>query len=161
MAIQLAYKAEQIGLLLDGCYGGIHVHDNSTSQAIPAGATYTKINQFVDNDTISNNITPDAANDKITITKNGKYSIFGSLNFKDGANVEWWATVFVDGVEQDEVHLNRKMGAGGDVGSGSQLGTFEVTNAPIDVDVRVRHDNALTQNMTLTYSNILCRLEGL
>lgn len=136
-------------------FAGIHVHDASTAQSIATGATYTKLTAFTDN-SASLNCTADVANDKITITKTGYYLILGSFNFSSGtANVVWRVAPFLNGVELDEIHVNRKTGAAGDVGSASFCGVYSVSTANLDIDCRARHDNGSAVNLTITYANFL------
>lgn len=138
----------------EGIFGGIHLHDNSTGQNIGTGVTYTKITSFTDNE-YSANVTSDAANDKITITKAGIYRVSGSFSFEsDTPNVVFFGAPFLGGIEQDNIHFNRKVSVAGDVGSASFTGFIDVTTAPVDLDFRVRHDNGGTVAITLTYANI-------
>ena len=138
----------------DGIYGGIHIHDGSTAQEIDTGTTYEKITLFTDN-SYAENVTPDVANDKITITIPGRYRVAGQMSFSSGtANVVWWGAAFWNGVEQDQVHFKRKTSTSNDVGSASLNGFVDVTSVPTDVDFRVRHDNGAGINFTLEYGNI-------
>ena len=138
----------------DGIFAEIHVHDGSTAQSIPTGTTYTKSTAFVDNGE-SSNCTADATNDKITITKTGRYLVSGQVSFSSGtANVTWFGTVFLNGVEQDKVHFTDKVGAAGDIDSASFTGIIDVTTANWDLDMRVRHDNGGSVNLTISYANL-------
>lgn len=137
-----------------GIFGGIHVHDNSTPQSIPTGTTYTKITSFTDNNE-SSNVTSDATNDKITITTPGCYQLTGSFSFSSGtSNVIYWVAPFLDGVEKESIHFKRKVSVAGDVGAASLNGVINVATAPIDIDVRVRHNNVGSINFTLEYANL-------
>jgi len=139
---------------LAGIFGGIHVHDNAVAQSIPAGATYTKSTVFADNSDGFSDVTPDAANDKITLNTAGYYLVNCSLNFYDGTNnVVWWASVFVGGVEYDQIHIHRKISTANDVGSASMSGILKAATVPVDLDIRVRHDNVGAINLTITYAN--------
>ena len=107
----------------DNIYGGIHVHDNGTSQSIATGSTYIKVTAFTDNEP-SSNVTSDASNDKITITKTGIYRVSGAFSFDSGtANAVFFGAPFLDGVEQDNIHWNRKVANANDVGSASFTGS--------------------------------------
>lgn len=154
------YKVKTYGSLLatdyiyhDGTYAGIYVADASATQAIPTGTTYTKCTLFTTNG-LSSNCTADSTNDKITITHPGKYFVTGSFSVKSGTNnVELKGALFLDGVEQSNVHWERKIGTAGDVGSASFCG-FISSAANKDVDFRLRHDNAGSVNVTVTYANL-------
>lgn len=143
-----------------GTFAGIHVHDASTAQTIATGTAYAKITAFTDNDP-SNDCTADAANDKITITRAGVYKVGGSASFySDTNNVTWKATAFLDGVEQDNVHWECKIGTGADLGNASFSGFIDVTSVPVDLDLRMRHDQGGDVALTITYSNLNVSFEG-
>lgn len=136
-----------------GIYGELHIHDNSTSQAIPTGATYTKLTCFPGIGFCSN-VTCDTANDKITFTKTGKYRVGASLSFLCGTNnVEWKATAFLNNVEQDQIHFERKIGTAGDIGNAGVTGFVNVTTVPWDLDLRAKHDNGGSIDLTVRYGN--------
>lgn len=78
-----------------GTFAGIHFHDASTAQAIATGTTYTKLTAFTDNDPASN-ATSDATNDKVTITKAGKYLLSWHMSFDaDTNNLLWFIAPFL------------------------------------------------------------------
>jgi hypothetical protein len=138
---------------LDGVFGEIYTHENSTTQSIPTGATYTKVINF-DANGESNNCTPDFTNSKITITKPGTYFVSCPVSFTEaGSNENWFMSIFADGVEQDDIHFERRIGTGGDYGSASMSGFISASSA-IDVDLRVRHDNAGARTLTVRYCNL-------
>ncbi len=144
----------------DGCYAEIHVHDASAAQSIPTGTTYTKLTSFADNG-FSSNCTPDATNNKITFTKTGIYKVSCSMNFSSGtANTVFWIAPFLNGVEQDHIHIKRKISASGDVGSATMVGIIDVTSTSIDLDIRARHDNGSAVNLTIEYSNLTVEYLG-
>ena len=156
---QLTQTTREVQVALDGAHASIYVDDNSVAQSIASGATYVKIDAF-DTNGNSSNCTPDAANDKITITKDGTYHATCSVSFTgSGSNVNWFGAIFVDGVEQSNVHFERKIGTGGDYGSASVSGLLTISGAPKDVDFRLRHDGA-TQNVTVRYCNLMVHLVG-
>jgi len=135
-------------------FAEIYLHDESTAQSIATGATYTKFTGWTTNGQ-SNNCTSDAANDKITITKPGRYKIDGTLSGSSGtANVVFLGSVFWNGIEQNQIHWNRKFSTAGDVGSVSFNGIVDVTSVPTDIDLRLRHDAGAAVNFTANYGNI-------
>jgi hypothetical protein len=137
-----------------GCFAGIHVHDASTAQTIATGASYTKSTAFTDNDPAAN-ATSDAANDKITLTKTGYYRVWGSISFTTNTNnVVVKAAAFLNGVEQDSIHCERKIGTGADIGSMSFVGTIDATTAPWDLDMRLAHDYGSDITVTVKYANL-------
>ena len=138
----------------EGTFAEIHSHDNATTQSIPTGATYTKITTL-DNNGENANCTADATNDKITITKTGRYLVNGSFSFSCGTNnVTFFGSAFLNDVEQNQIHWTRKIATGGDIGSASFTGIIDVTITPWDLDVRFRHDNVGDITLTLSYANI-------
>lgn len=147
-------------LIQQGIYAGIYVADGSTAQSIANGTTYIKSTAFTTNGN-SSNCTSDAANDKITITKTGKYMVLGTCSFTSGTNsVVWRSCAFLGGVEQSNIHWARKVGTGSDVGSASFMGTINVASVPVDLDVRFRHDQAGAVNITIVYSNVTVNYLG-
>jgi hypothetical protein len=135
-------------------YADIHCHAAVVAQNIPTGATYTKITAFTENG-VSMNCTPDQANDKITITRPGNYQVGGTISFTCDTNaVLWQVGVFLDGVEVENLHFQAKIGTGTDAATGGIVGFLPVATAPLDIDVRVRHDNGGTVALTVAYANI-------
>lgn len=139
-------------------YAGIYVSDGSTGQNILTGTSYTKLTGFTTNGE-SYNCTADAANDKITITKAGKYWVSGSFSFSGSANVTFRICLFYDNTEISKIHLARKLGSGGDVGSASFSGILSAS-ANKDIDCRVRHDSIGTESITLQYANFTIHYIG-
>lgn len=138
----------------DGCYGEIHLHDNSTAQAVATGATYAKFTLWGDNG-LSQHCTADVTNDKITFTKPGIYRVSGSFNFScDTNNIDFLGTVFLNSVEQDHIHFERKISTGGDIGSAGFTGLIDVTTIGWDLDFRVRHSGVGSVDFTLGYGNL-------
>jgi hypothetical protein len=153
-AANFAKKKAKIKNIVGIAFAEIYENDASTPQSIPDGITYTKLTHFVTNG-LSQNCTPDAANDKITITKPGIYKVSCSLNFSAGAAASTWRiAIFLDGVEQNNCHIMRKIAAAGDTGSASVTGFIDVTSANLDVDVRARHDEGSSTNITIVYANL-------
>jgi hypothetical protein len=147
-------------LMQQGVFAEIHVHDNTTAQSIPTGATYTKCTLFADNGE-SANCTPDVTNDKITITKAGKYRISGAMSFTAGTNnVVFKGAPFLAGVEIDNIHWERKVSTGSDIGSASFTGFIDVTADNTDLDFRVAHDAGGAVDFTLKYGNLNVELVG-
>jgi hypothetical protein len=143
-----------------GTFAGIYVNDGVTAQNIATGTTYTKMTHFATNEE-SSNCTADQANDKITITKTGRYYVNWSLSFTtDTNNITLRATVFLNGTEQNSPHAARKIGTGADVGSMSGGGIINVTTAPWDLDLRCRHDGVGTVAVTPLYSNLTVNYVG-
>ena len=143
-----------VSYFYNGIFADIFVEDGITAQAIPTGAIYTKLTGFT-NDGIAENVTPDFANNKITLTKKGRYLVNNSFSAGSGTNnVTFKYVAFLNGVEQDQIHAHRKYSVAGDLGSSSMCGIINVDTVPIDIDIRTRHDNAGSINLTPTYANL-------
>ena len=137
-----------------GTFAEIYVADGSTAQTIATGASYVKLTGFA-TDGQSSNMTSDVANDKITITKTGRYLVNCSMNGSSATpNVTFIFSAFLNGVEQSQVHAHRKYAAGGDNGSCSLSGIIDVTTASWDLDIRARHDDGSSVDFTPTYMNL-------
>lgn len=135
-------------------FAEIHIDDATASQSIPTGTGYTKITLWTDNG-LSENATPDQANNKITITKAGKYLVNGSFNFSAGtANLTWRGALFLDGVEQDKIHWKRNIKNASESGSASFTGIITVPAVPKDIDLRVRHSGGASANIVIEYANL-------
>lgn len=146
---------------INNIYGEIHVHDNSTSQAIPNSAViYTKLNIWSDNG-LSNLMTPNYLTGEITASETGTYKIEASLSFRSGtSNVVTACSIFINGVEQDNAHFTRKISVAGDVGSASITGVADIVAGQI-IDIRMKHDDASPVNITVVYGNLNVELVAL
>lgn len=135
-----------------GIYCGLHVHDGTTAQTIANGTTYEKITAFTDAD-MSSNCTSDNNNDRLVVTKAGKYQINGSFSFGGSDNTTWRCAAFVGDVEDDSIHFRRKVSTGTDIGAASFTGiiTAAVNN---NVDMRCRHDEIAPKDLTINYGNM-------
>ena len=141
-------------LTQDGIFGGIHVHDASTAQAIATGTSYVKSTAFTDDD-LSSNVTSDYANDKITVPEIGVYQIDATYSMSSGtANVALFGTIFLDGVEQDQCHFTHKLATVNSVESAGITCFVNVDSVDEDIDFRVRHDNGGSVDITISYANM-------
>lgn len=150
----MAFTKTQVDRIVGGQYAEIYVHEGVTAQTIATGAGYVKCTAFAA-DGSSANCTADSANDKITITETGLYKVECSNSFTGtGTNVNWFGAIFVGGVEQDQIHFERKIGAGGDYGSTQFGGLIDIGSVPADVDLRVRHSDGTDKDITVRYANM-------
>lgn len=140
-------------------YGGIHLHDGSTAQSIATGTGYTKLTGFA-NDSLSNDCTPDYANDQITITRAGNYRLCFSTSFTCGTNnVTWKIAAFKDTTEIDTVHAQSKLAIAGDSQNISCC-EFAALTAGQNVSLRARHDQAGSINFTPIYMTLILERIG-
>jgi hypothetical protein len=137
-----------------GCYAEIHLDSGSTAQSIATGTTYAKLTGIVSNGE-SANCTADGTNSKITLTKTGRYRVSFNLSMTSGTNgVTFKAAVFWNGTEQHQIHAQTKLTTGADSQHVSGSGIVNITSATTDIDLRVRHDNGGSVNITPIYANI-------
>ena len=99
-------------------YGGISVNAGASGQTI--STTYVQITQFDTNDTSDAATTPDHTSDHITIVDAGDYMILGSFSFtgSNSAVYDVQAEKNNGATTISNVHMERKMGTGTDIGNG-------------------------------------------
>jgi hypothetical protein len=107
-----------------GQYGGIYIPENASGQTIVDG-----VPEIVDfngagglNMSSSLLVTPDAANNKITVGQGGAYSINFGSSFSGANNAEYIVQVRVNNVPQDHMTFTRLMNSMGDIGSATRSG---------------------------------------
>jgi hypothetical protein len=143
-----------------GTFAEIYVHDNTTAQSIPTGTTYTKLTAW-DTNGSSSNATADATNDKITITKTGYYEVTHSAGADSGTTgVVFDYSIFLNAVEQQQCEVTRKYATATDVGAHPISCFIDVTTVPWDVDLRARHDNVGSINLTIQDGNLHVKYIG-
>ena len=137
-------------------YADLYASDNTTSQSIPTGATYTKINQFTTaGQTNASWVTASAANDNLVVVKPGRYKIEATASTKSGtANVLLKTAIFIGGVKAANVQAERKIINANDTSLISIGGIINITAANTEVDVRVAHDNAGSVNIICVHCNL-------
>ena len=135
-------------------FAEIYVADNSTAQTIGTGTTYTKSTAFASNGE-SNNCTADATNDKITITKVGRYKVNVTLNGKiDTANTRVDFAIFKGGSICNNIKGFYEFVAANRECGGSACGIIDVTSANTDIDLRIRHDDGGDVDVTCVNVNL-------
>lgn len=120
-------------------YGGIRVANGVTAQT---GITTTPVllTAFTTNAPASALITPDQANDNITVNHTGTYFITFGTAFSGTGNSVVQMHVRVDAAETD-IGFIRKLGAGGDSGAAHCSGILALTTGAV-VTIYVETDNA-------------------
>lgn len=138
---------------LGGTYGGIHCHDNSSPQSVATGTTYATVTALIDSQ-ISNDVLVSTSTQSITINRAGVYRISFNISFyTDTNNIIGYFAAFQNGSELDNIHLERKIGTGADVGSSAASG-FARLAAGDKVSLRVRHNHTSAVAFTITYANL-------
>jgi len=100
-----------------------------------------------------NNTTPAA--DSIVITEKGRYMVIGQFSSSCGTGgVVVRKALFLNGAEVDKIHKYCKFTNQDQYDSGSFSGIIDVQTVPAYIDVRVRHDNVGSVNMTGAYGNL-------
>lgn len=136
-----------------GTFAEIYVADGSSSQSIASGAGYTKLTAFTTNGS-SANCTADQANDKITITKAGKYLVNCTVSGHDGVSgAVFKMALFYDGTEQNNIHATNKFNAGSEIDAITMSGILNAS-ANKDIDVRLSHDAGGSVDFTTNYANL-------
>ena len=120
-------------------HGQLYTSGGSGSQ--DPGTSYAKITQWDTAGISSVNVTPDTANNKITVASTGIYVVMGQFSFA-GANASIVNGVcFWNGVEQPQIAWERKLGST-DVGSASFMGIVDATTGNTDFDFRAKCNGA-------------------
>ncbi|MEK0335829.1 MAG: hypothetical protein QQN41_00130 [Nitrosopumilus sp.] len=142
------------------CYGEISVKDNATTTTLNSAAK-TQITIF-DTNGLSNNATSEHANDHIIILKAGVYDVVVPITVKNGAGSSHKvkATLWKNNgsVEFPNVHQDRDLSAGTDVGSMTLAGKIAVVeNDRIEVwaETDRASDSVVTfEDITLSLTQI-------
>lgn len=128
---------------------------NSSSpgaQNIPTGTSWTTLTHF-DTDGLSQNCTPAAASDKITITQAGYYEVQFTCNFKDNTGgVIWKMSQYLGAIGTGPNYIWQKTAGAGDVTSAAMSGFLNVTTVPVDIVMSANHDNGSTIALTVESS---------
>jgi len=134
-------------------FGEIWVKGNATADTVTTGST-TQVLRFANNGE-SNINTSDHTNDHITINKAGVYLVNVSVSFLGDPSVDWEFSVFTNNgtTECDNVHLNRKLGSGGDIGNAGAVGlcSFSVGDT---VELWYEHGAGVNKDITIQDCNL-------
>ena len=138
-----------------GTFADIYVVGNSSAQSIANGTTYVKLTHYANNGE-SSNCTSDAANDKITITKAGRYRITAnSSSYTGNAGITFTFQIFAGGTAISTIAPSeRKFTTANDIFGGVMQGFYNASSVPVDIDVRCIHDSGTSQNITVKHSNL-------
>lgn len=131
--------------------GELSVANGSTAQSIPTGATYEKLTAFT---TVGDTVEVTAVADSMVIRKAGYYFVKGSFSLSSGTvNVNTFGALFIDGIEQSDIHYERKIATTGDVGSCTMSGLVYLNIGDV-LDVRMRHEDGSAVDITVHYANL-------
>ena len=128
-------------------FGEISVEGNSTSDTI-ATNTWHQVTRF-DTASVSSRTTPDATENHITIDEAGMYLVTISVAFSGDNSVDWEASLFKNNgsTEITNVHMNRKLGSGGDIGSASMSGICDCASTDT-MELWFRHQAGVNKSIT-------------
>lgn len=138
---------------LGGSYAELHAHDNSTGQSIATGTTYAKITALIGAGPY-NDAAISTSTQEITINRAGTYRVALNVSFySDTNNVIAYFAAFKGTSELDNIHFERKIGTGADVGSSAASGYVTCAAGDI-ITLRARHDYTASVTLTVTYANL-------
>jgi hypothetical protein len=114
-------------------FGEIYVNGNATATTISAANTWYQVTVF-DTNGQSNNATPDHTNDHITVATgaDGKYLVTVSISFTGASSsdvIEFQVYKNNGATGHSNLHCERKISAGGDIGSVGISGIIDLTAA--------------------------------
>lgn len=110
-------------------YGEIYVADGSTAQT-SIGTTPAKITGFAANG-LSEGTTPDHTSDQITVGSDGVYHISFNCSWTGTTNAVYELHGRLNGAEQGNLGIHRKIGTGTDVGSAGFQGFLTLSASDI------------------------------
>jgi hypothetical protein len=130
--------------ILDLAQGGIGSisHALGSTDSTSVGTGYVKINNTAWDASVSTgDVVASHANGEITAATAGTYLVGATIGFGGSINTTFTFAVHVDGVEQPQLAVVRKLGSGGDVGSANLDGAVVLTAGQV-ADLRVKADGA-------------------
>jgi len=140
-----------------GVFGHIYVDNNSTSQG-SIGTSFVKMVNFA-TDGLSDGVTTDATNDKLTIDYDGVYEVSFDVAFSGSSNTTFEIHAFKNGTELVEVGSIRKIGLSGDVGALAKSQTPINLVATDELDLRIKADGA-GSSITAQYLSLYVKRIG-
>ena len=145
--------------LSDGVYGGIYCTGNTNATTISTQNTWYQIACF-DTNGPSSETTPDHTNDHVLIDETGFYKILFTASFSGGAGKTYELQVKTSNgaTGYENIHTERKLGSGGDIGACSGHGhTLLTAGDTVELWIRctdVTTANAVVRDVNLTVQKI-------
>jgi hypothetical protein len=140
--------------------GNLYIYGGSTPQASIA-TTFLKMTGFMGNGPASTPgvIEPDYANNRILIKKAGAYKATFSVSYSGTANATFDFVFYVNGVVYPYGGLQRKIGAGGDVGAAAADTPIQLE---VDdyVEIYVKSDQGGGASLTPVYASFTLDRSG-
>jgi hypothetical protein len=137
-----------------GTYGEVYVNGNATGTSIPSQNSWVQFTNFNTNG-ISRGATPDHTNDHITISETGVYKVEVSASFSGSSSQTYEIQAFKNNGTTGftNIHLERKIGTGGDIGAAQCGGLVDLT-ATDTVEVWVQCTSTTGTTLTLRDANL-------
>lgn len=144
---QLTQTTAELQILVDGCYGGIEMEDNATTQETTA--TPTQLINF-DRDSVSSNCTPAFGSNQITIDVAGDYLVSFSCSFGTATLAEVTMHIRKNGSTEIGVPFVREL-SNGDQGVAAThfIATFAATDT-----VQVWVESLASETLTCTHASL-------
>ena len=136
-------------------YGTIHQSQNATATVITSSGSAEQYTQFTQNGS-SNNMTPDASNNQLTIDDSGVYFIMSTITAESvgGGAIKVSFNVYKNATTVQSLHAHRNLaGGGGDVGSIGLSGIAHLTagdDLKIFVSNETNTNNVILEDVTLS-----------
>jgi hypothetical protein len=113
-----------------GTYGEIYVNGNASTTSLPSQNTWVQFVHF-DTNGVAVGTTPDHTNDHITISTTGTYKVELSVSFSGTGNQTYEIQVFKNNgaTGMGNIHIERRLGSGGDIGASQCGGLVDLTAA--------------------------------
>ena len=140
---------------LPPAYGALFENGGGTVINMATSGTYY---QWVSSTAgISNNTTPSAASDDITIGAAGAgvYQIGFSVSFSGSTNTTFHWAIFIDGSKKDELDLERKIGTSSDIGVVASMALLTLSAGEV-LNLRTAADG---NTKTVTVNHVSLTLE--
>ncbi len=107
-------------------HGEMYVHDNTTGLTFTNDDTFYKwVTGWTAGDSDGVTVDP-TTNHRITVNTDGTYLVTCAVSFSGTINETFEAALYKNGTVVPGVYLERKLGAGGDVGSASFIGIIDL-----------------------------------
>lgn len=142
-------------------FAEIYVKDGSATIAVDADNPDVLVTQFTTNG-LSNNCTADADNDKITITKAGKYlvNVTAVVSIDAGATTMITLAAYLNGNIQNNVHVHQSVVTAQPETNLHMSGIIDVTTVPWDLDLRANVSDTNARDLTFSDLNMNCQMVG-
>jgi len=123
-----------------GGYGAAYAAADASAQS-SIGTSLTKLTAWADSVTTSKQCTPSASTEDITVTVAGIWLAVTALSFSGSTNTTFQVRFHVDDVDSG-MGFERKIGAGGDVGTAIGLAILNLSAGTEVVDLFIKADGS-------------------